>query len=185
MNKKIFSALLACTLPLSVSALEIPAQPNTFDYDYLDGGFIDYDEAGSGIFLKGSIDIYPNVNLLGAFVAADDYTEFSLGAGYHSAVRTLSDTDMVFSAGIERGEFDVGGGTIDDSDTGLFLSAGLRASATPALEVFGDVVYHSFYKGDLALDGGMRLRLNEKLDLTAQGTLGDNDAISLGVRYYY
>jgi len=92
---------------------------------------------------------------------------------------------MVFAAGIERGEFDAGAGTIDDADTGLFLSAGLRASATPTLELYADANYHSFYSGNFNVDLGARLQLNDKLDLTAGGILGDNDALEIGVRYYY
>ncbi len=184
--KKTFSALLlALAAPISSQALDLSARPNIFDYDYLDAGFIDYDAGGSGIYLRGSIDIYPNINLLGGFAAADDYIEFSLGAGYHQAIPTLKNTDMVFSGGIERGEFDVGGGSLDDADTGVFLSAGVRASATPALELYSDIAYHSFYSGDLILNLGLRLQLNETLDFTVGGRLGDNDAVSVGVRYYY
>ncbi len=185
MKKTLSTLLLTLSLPAGVQALDLPTRPNTFDYDYLDAGFIDYDAGGSGIYLRGSIDTYPNINLLGGFAAADDYIEFSLGAGYHQAIPTLKNTDMRFAAGIERGEFDVGGGSLDDSDTGIFLSAGIRASATPALELYGDVSYHSFYSGDLVLDLGLRLQINETVDFTVGGQLGDNDALAVGVRYYY
>ncbi len=185
MHRALPLLLLASTVSAQAAALELQAQPNTFDYDYFDAGFIDYDVGGSGIYLRGSIDTYPNVNLLAGFTAADNYVEFSLGAGYHQAVPTLTNTDMVLSAGVERGEFDVGGGSIDDSDTGVFLSAGLRASATPTLELYANLNYHSFYSGDLGLDLGLRLQLNDQLDLTVGGQLSDNDALAVGVRYYY
>jgi len=185
MKKSVPFLLLTAMLPLGASALDLAPRPNTFDYDYLDAGFVDYDAGGSGIYLRGAIDVYPNINLLGGFAAADDYIEFRIGAGYHQAVPSLKNTDMVFSGGIERGEFDVGGGTVDDSDTGAFLSAGLRASATPALELYADANYHSFYSGDLAVDLGLRLQLNDKLDFTVGGVFGDNDALEIGARYYY
>ena len=185
MKKAIPLLLLAANTCAQSAPLALEAQPNTFDYDYFDTGFIDYDAGGSGIYLQGSIDMYPNINLLGGFAAADDYIEFRVGVGYHQAIPTLKNTDMVFSAGIERGEFDVGGGSLDDSDTGVMLSAGLRASATPALELYTNITYHSFYSGDLGLDGGLRLQINDKLDFTVGAQLSDNDAIAVGVRYYY
>lgn len=185
MNKALPLLLLASVMAAPATALELQAQPNTFDYDYLDAGFVNYDNGGSGIYLQGSIDTYPNVNLLAGFSAADNYIEFRVGTGYHQAIPTLTNTDMVFSAGLERGEFDVGAGTIDDSDTGVFLSAGLRASATPTLELYSNLTYHSFFSGDLGLDAGLRLQINDKLDLTVGGQLSDNDAFMIGARYYY
>ena len=185
MKKTVPFLLLTAMLPLGASALSLSPLPNTFDYDYLDAGFVNYDTGGNGIYLRGAIDVYPNFNLFSGFSAADDYIEFHAGIGYHQAVPALKNTDMLFTFGIERGEFDVGGGTLDDADTGAFLSAGLRASATPALELYTDINYHSFYSGDFTVDLGLRLQMNDKLDLTLGGVFGDNDTLEIGVRYYY
>ncbi len=184
-NKFLPALIIAMAVPLQAPALTLQPQPNTFDYDYLDAGLVDYDAGGSGLYIDGSHDVYPNFNLIGSFVAADHYTEISAGLGYHMAIPELENSDVNFFAGIERGEFDVGGGSIDDSETGGFIGTGIRASATPSLELFSTISYHSFYSGDLALDLGLRLQLNEQLDFTRSGQLSDNDALAVGVRYYY
>ena len=185
MHKILQTTALSLALATPVMALELPSRPNTFDYDYLDVGLINYDAGGSGLFLVGSHDIYPNINIFGRFAAADHYNELNAGGSYHWAIPTLDNTDALLFGGIERGEFDVGGGSFDDSDTGAFFGAGLRASASRTLELFSNLTYHSFYSGDLVLDLGLRLQLNEKLDLSLTGQLGDNDAFSGGIRYYY
>ena len=185
MYKTLQTIIIFLSLAAPAMALNLQPRPNTFDYDYLDLALINYDAGGSGLLLTGSHDIYPNIDIFGGFSAANHYTQLGAGGGYHWAIPTLENTDARVFGGIERGEFDVGAGSFDNSDTGAFFGAGLRASASRALELFSNLTYHSFYSGDLVLDLGLRLQLNENLDLSLTGQLGDNNAFSGGVRYYY
>ncbi len=180
-------ALMSLSSPASFAASGqlLPELVNVFDYDYAEVSLASFDHGDSGIVIGGSADLQPNINVIGNFATASDYLHIDLSLGYHFEWASVSKTDVQFFAGVERDEYDVGAGTKDDSDSGLFLGGGLRASATPVLELTGQAAYHTLNSGDFSLLGGLRLQLNQQLDLKMDYTVSDNDVFTIGLRYYY
>lgn len=163
----------------------IPELTNIFDYDYVQGTITSYDVGGSGFTIQASKDLQTNINLTAAFSSASDYVAMSIGGGYHYELGQFTKTDAMFFGGLERAEFNAGGGTADTSESGVFVGAGVRASASPTLELTGEATYHTLGSGDLSVLGGARLQINQQFDLTVDYTVSDNDVFTVGARMYY
>ncbi|MGV6816945.1 MAG: hypothetical protein ACWA44_06700 [Thiotrichales bacterium] len=186
-SKTVFFAATAiiCQPALANPLAQIPELANVFDYDYAQATITGYDVGGNGLSIGISRDITNNVNLTGSFSNASDYIALSAGAGYHYELTNISGSDLRLFGGLERGEFNVGAGTIDTSDTGLFGGVGIRTSASETLELAGEITYHTIWNGDLSIMGGARLQLNQQFDLVFDYTIADNDFFNIGARMYF
>lgn len=181
-TKKIgFIALLA--------SLSWGAQAANFNYNYGQIGFETGDFEGlalTGLFkvnketfvIARYVGLTETTTVLGVEVDVD-YTEISVGAGYHMPIN--SKTDAVFTISFGSGEVDVASGTVDD--TGLMLTAGVRHNLkNTKFELAGGVYYNTVLDGDSGIQGEARYNINRKMSAGINLTTGDY-ADGLGINF--
>ena len=167
-------------------SLSMTAQAGSFNYSYGELGY----ETGDfdGLTLTGSFEINKDmfilarsVNLTEEVFGVDfDYTEFSVGAGYHMPIDQK--TDAVFTASLVNGEVDtIGGITVDDN--GVLLTAGVRHNLNPQFELAGNLYYISIFDGDFGIRGEARYKFNPDMSAGLSFTSGDYlDGIGVNFR---
>ncbi len=181
-------ATLATLLPLCANALEMPdlneARPNQYSYNYAEIQYVDMDNGLDGFRLSGSYDIKPNLaitaSLLKASVGRFDYDLMAIGAAYHARWVEFEKSDLIIHASLVNA--DTSG---SDNDLGLTFGAKVRASVKEQLEINGDLSYTTVLDGDLSLDIGAAYTFAPNLAATLNYQLTDNDALSIGLRYYF
>ena len=146
------------------TSLSISAQAAGFNYNYGQVGF----ETGDveGLALTGSFDINKDIFVLGRYIDGDyeegpfdlDYSEFSIGAGYHMPLNQK--TDAVFTLSFHSIEVE------DFDDTGILVSAGVRHMISPQVELAGNI-FHTTVDvdngGDTGFYGEARYNINSKM----------------------
>ncbi len=181
------TALLATLTPLCASALDMldlnEARPNQFSYNYAEIQYVDMDSGLDGFRLSGSYDIKPNLAITGSLLKASvgrfDYDLVGLGAAYHARWVEFEKSDLIIHTSL------VSGDASNDSELGLTFGAKVRASLKEQLEIYGDLSYTTVFDGDLALDIGAAYTFAPDLAATLNYQLTDNDALSIGLRYYF
>lgn len=183
-TKKIIglSALLA--------SISLGAQAANFNYNYGQVGF----ETGDfeGLALTGSFDINKDMFVLARFADVTDdqggidvdYSEYSIGAGYHMPVNPQ--TDAVFTLSFHSGEVDVPAFSIfpgyKDDDTGILATAGIRHNLNPQIELAGNIFHTTIFDGDTGFYGEVRYNINNKMSAGLNYT--SSDAIDgLGINF--
>lgn len=155
-----------------------------FDYTY---GQIDYQTGDyEGFALTGSYEVNKDIFILARYInmsndetAADiDYSEFSIGAGYHMPIDNK--TDAVFTASFSSGEFDT---TPKSDDTGFLLTAGVRHNFSPQFEFAGNIFHINTFNGDTGIQAEARYKIDNKMSAGLKISLGDYlDGISANFR---
>ncbi|HGX94202.1 MAG TPA: hypothetical protein ENK35_12910 [Candidatus Tenderia sp.] len=182
------SAIIAGLLPLSASALDIPdlneARPNQFSYNYAEIEYVDMDSGLDGFRLSASYDIKPNLALTGSLLRASvsrlDYNLVSVGAAYHARWVEFEQSDLIIHASLVNADL-----SRSDSELGVTFGAKVRASIKEELEIFGDLNYTTVLDGDLSLNIGAAYTFAPDLAATLNYQLTDDDALSIGLRYYF
>ena len=137
-----------------------------FNYNY---GQISYETGDfEGFALTGSFEINKDIFILARYVAATnddtpvdfDYSEISIGAGYHMPVN--KDLDAVFTVSLDDIEVDLPAG-VTDSDTGLLVTAGVRFNLNESVELAGGAFYNSTIDGDFGIQGEARYNINKSM----------------------
>lgn len=169
-------------LKTGVAALLLaPALASAYSYNYLEGGYLNRDQAGSdsGFRVAGAFDVFDPVALIAEFDHVDSFDQISVGALYHMPLQRGLDLNL----GATFENFDYSHG----SDSGLGLRAGLRWQLPQTkLELNPELRYVSV--GD---EDGMSLRVAAlypvapKLKLQGSVQFGDDDRFDLGVRYEF
>lgn len=164
-----------------MALLGAPALAQAYDYNYLEGGYLNRDQPGddSGLRVQGSFDIASPIAVFAEYADVDHYDQLSIGALYHTPLdRTL---DLVLGASFET--YDDG----HDDDSGFGLRGGLRWTLPQTrLELNPELRYV-----DYGHDDGLSLRLGALYPLTPalalQGGVqaGDDDRFDIGVRYSF
>lgn len=172
-----------------LAAFSMGAHAANFNYNYGQVGF----ETGDfeGLVLTGSFDINKDMFILARFADVTDdsagvdldYTEYSIGAGYHMPVNTQ--TDGVFTLSFHSGDAEVNVpffGTVSDDDTGILLTAGVRHQLNPQVELAGNIFHTTIFDGDTGVYGEVRYSINNKMSAGLNYT--SSDAIDgLGINF--
>ena len=148
------------------ASLSLATHAADFNYNYGQLGY----ETGDleGLVLTGSFEVNKDIFILGRYAdTADDvpggdvdYSELSIGAGYHMPVN--KDMDAVFTVSLADGEIDgpvLGAG----SDTGVLLTAGVRFNLNEKVELAGGAFYNSTFDGDFGIQGEARYNINKTM----------------------
>lgn len=173
-----------------LASLSLGAQAANFNYNY---GQIGYETGDvEGLALTGSFDINKDMFVLGRFIDGDfdeagvdaDYSEYSIGAGYHMPVN--QQTDAVFTLSFHSAEVDVtlpfGLGTASDDDTGVLFSAGIRHMLNQQIELAGNIFHTTVFDGDTGFYGEVRYNINNKMSAGLNYT--SSDAVDgLGINF--
>lgn len=122
---------IATLLPTYASATD-------FSYTYVQAAYVSTDFLGvdgNGIALDGSFELNKDFALIAGYetIGFDfdiDLDFLALGAAFHMPVDDK--IDAVFTGGLLEAEFTFPG--FSDSETGNFLSAGVRVQANPQME---------------------------------------------------
>ena len=170
--KKMGAIALLASLSLATHAAD-------FNYSYGQLGY----ETGDfeGLVLTGSFDVSKDMFVIARYLDTTnnelgfdvDYSEISLGAGYHMPVN--KDTDAVFTVSLTSGDADavVLGTPVSDSDTGILLTAGVRYNLNTKIELAGGAYYISTFDGDFGVQGEARYNINKNMSAALSYSVGD------------
>lgn len=152
----------------------------------LGGGF---DADGDGFGVAGSVEINESWYVFAGFSSAElesivDLDQFSLGAGWHSAISDKTDW-FVSGSYVDAKVSAPGQGSF--SDDGFGVGLGLRSMVSPSLEVSGSVNYVDFGDGgDTAIGLGLWYTVTGNLALGLGASFGDDiSSYGLGLRLYF
>ena len=160
----------------------LPAAAATFDYNYVDGGFMHRHNdfaSDSGVRLGGSLDLAPPVALFGEYSNTGNYDQFSVGGLFHAPLNDALDLNL--GASIEHAS------APHDSDTGFGLRAGVRWNLVPGQwELNPELRYvNILHQDDISARVAALYHVNRSLDLQAAVQAGDEDRAELGLRYNF
>lgn len=150
-----------------------------FNYNY---GQVSYETGDfEGLVLTGSFEINKDMFIIARYVDTTndeygidiDYSEVSVGAGYHMPVDPK--TDAVFSVSFDSGEAEalISGIPVSDDDTGVLLTAGIRHSLNPQIELAGGIYHISTFDGDTGIQGEVRYNINNEMSAGLSYLSGD------------
>lgn len=203
--KNIYSGILAIVAGfLAVAAqaqgvLGIAPQPNVFNYDYIEVDYISIDDFSTrgnldpdldGFRVKGSMDIDPNLALIGSIGYAGennvDLTMISFGTAYHQKLEKtqLKQSDFSIYAEIERWDVEIDNAKGDKDDIGLHAGAAFRIKVVEKFEIFGDLSVRTTMDNDMAAEVGGRYAFTPRLHGVASIEISDADTLAAGLRYY-
>ena len=164
-----------------LSSMSLAAHAGNFDYNYGQVGY----ETGDfgGLTLTGSFEINKDIFVIARYAALSnddagvdiDYTDLSVGAGYHMPIDNK--TDAVFTVSLDNGEVDVPAigpfpGYTDD-DTGILLTAGVRHNLNAKVELAGGIYHFTTFDGDTGIQGEARYNINNKMSAGLSFASGD------------
>lgn len=182
---------ISCLALLSLSTAALA----DFDYTFVEGSygqteFDDFDVDGDAIGIGGSFAVTDSLHLFGGYSTADfdggvDMNTLQAGLGYRVG---LSDAlDVVGSVAFVRGEVEFLGQSVDD--TGYGLGLGLRAMASPAVELSGGVSYvdmGDLSDGDTSIGGGFLYHFTDAFALGLSAAFGeDTNTYALNGRFSF
>jgi len=160
-----------------------------FNYSYGQLGY----ETGDfeGLVLTGSFEVNKDIFVIARYADTTnddlgfdvDYSELSVGAGYHMPVN--KDMDAVFTISLVDGEADavILGVPVSDSDTGILLTAGVRFNLNESVELAGGAIYNSIFDGDFGIQGEARYNINKTMSAGLNFTSSDFiDGLGLNFR---
>jgi len=176
--KKMGAIALLASLSLATHAAD-------FNYNYGQLGY----ETGDfeGLVLTGSFDINKDIFIIAHYADTTnddfgvdvDYSELSIGAGYHMPVN--KDMDAVFTVSLVDADIDgpvLGAG----GDTGILLTAGVRFNLNESVEFAGGAFYNSAFDIDFGIQAEARYNINKTMSAGLNYT--NSDAIDgLGVNF--
>ena len=183
----------AATESAVLSALRLPSgqRARARRFSYMEATPVNYDIGGAGIMLEGSGQGPSRFQWLGRVGVADTYREVLIGGGYYFTPAIASRLTFVMLAGVENGSFELSdeqrapGLTVNSADTGAFVGGMSRIVISRKFELTAGLGYSSFFGGDATVFGGGYFHLTPRLDLLSRFEIGDNDALGVGIRYYY
>ena len=170
-------------------------QAANFDYNY---GQIGYETGDfTGLTLTGSFEINKDMFIIARYAALTnddagidiDYTDISVGAGYHMPIDNK--TDAVFTVSLDSAEIDQPAVTIlgftfpgfTADDTGVLLTAGVRHNLNAKVELAGGIYHVTTIDGDTGIQGEARYNINNKMSVGLGFTSGDYlDGLNLNFR---
>lgn len=167
------------------------AKPATgFNYNY---GQIDY-FAGDfdGLGVTGSFEVNDKIFVRASYAGttndeggADvDYTQLSVGAGYHMDIQ--NDTDAVFTISIVNEEVEIPAilPGVSADETGLMLTAGVRHNLNPDVELAGHIFYIDALDSDVGIYGEGRYKFKDNMSAGLGFTASDYiDGLNLNFRF--
>ena len=176
-----------------LSALRLPSgiRASSREFRYMEAMPVSYDIGGAGVMLEGSGQGASRFQWLGRIGVADTYREVMIGGGYYFTPANATRMTFVVLAGLENGSFELSdeqrapGLTVNSADSGVYLSAVSRIVINSKFELKAGLGYSSFFEGDATLFGGGYYHLTPHLDIMSRFEFGDNDALGVGIRYYY
>ncbi len=165
-----------------------------FSYDYAQARYSIGDL--DGLRLEGSYQLDAPWILVGhADLVGDeaggvdlDYTSFSVGGGYVFPIETQGPPlDIVATAELEYGRVkaSLGGFSVSDSEIGIRLRGGARYAPLPEVELFGGASIRTIFDSNFSLDGVLLYHFDNGLSVVGSLELGEDSAISVGVRYSF
>lgn len=143
-------------------------------YNYVEVGYLHVDPDGfdseSGIGLRGSFAVNPNIHVFGGYDNVDfsgfDIDAYRLGLGYNSGI---SDTvDFVGRLAWER--IDIG--SLDDD--GFSAEVGIRAAVAPSFEAGAALRYVDFDDSSTSLVLNGQYKFNASWGINAEADINDD-----------
>ncbi len=173
--------LLAASTPGTAQFLK--KAPSVFNYNFVEAKYVDT-EGSDGFSLTGSADIRQNIALRFDFQQLSsgpfDVNTLRLGGTYYLQSKSYPRADWVFSGGVERFDFDLGG-----DDSGLFISGGARYAINDAMEVNAAVELATAGDSDIIIKLAGLYEVYPGFSALLETDIGDASAVALGVRFYW
>lgn len=179
--KKMTYALAVVSAFASASVMARDAiSYNYASLQFIDQEVDDYDCSQDGLRLGGSVE------LSGDFFVQGSYSDVSggrcgsenlgVGLGYHTLFG--ADSSLYGVVGLDHTSVDHG-----ESDSGLYVAAGLRGFIQNNLEAKVQLAHHTVHDGNTVLGGGVAYWFLPNLSVTGDVGLGtESSEIAVGLR---
>jgi hypothetical protein len=175
-----------------------PALADGLSYSYIQASYQDVEldlgpgpnADGDGFAVAGSVEISDDWFIFADYGSFDlestvDFTELSVGAGYHDSISTT--TDWYASLAYVKAEVSASGfGSADDSGYGV--AAGLRSMISPSLELYGNIGYADLGDGanGTTFGAGLWYTVSGNVALGLGASFGEDvTTLGIGVRLYF
>lgn len=192
MKSRIRQALITVTAATGF-LMSAPSQATDLNYNFIEGGYVFNADAGvdgDGFRLRGSVEIAPQIVLMGemfnlSFDNGGSAKGQMLGAGY--LIRYDQQFDLLGS--FEVGNLEARGPNPNAArvdETGFRIGLGVRGVLAPKVEGFGRFVYENFDTSDTYLEFGGFYHVNQQFRVG--GSLqfgGDLDMMTISARYSF
>ncbi len=194
MKTKIIRSISVVVLAgMTSSVIATSAQAADFNYNYIEGGFENYDleniDANVGK-LSGSYEITPKLNIVGEYAKGDldnptggsdlDFEESAIGIEYHASIAPK--TDVTTNIKYINQDID----TVNDED-GYGVGVGVRHWLTDTVEVDANIDYSDVDSYDTELKVGARYHFNDDISVGAGYSTSkeDVDVVSGNIRWNF
>ncbi|MCU7844792.1 MAG: hypothetical protein KZQ93_13225 [Candidatus Thiodiazotropha sp. (ex Monitilora ramsayi)] len=192
-SKNLFTTIATCTILVS-SIFPGSIQAADLDYNYIEGRYLinaDEDDSnldGDGFRIAGSYRFTKEIFAFGKWEDVDfdrgyDATIIEFGAGYIFPIKPNWDSNFTLS----YGSVDLSGPGIDQDESGIILSGGVRGMVTPEIEARAKLTYNDSGADDdtyFTIAGDYFFMPNLSAGLEAD-LGGDYETLSIGVRYFF
>ena len=177
--------LLLATAVLAASSATLAAGPQ---YTYVQGQWQEAELEDSnadldGFGVAGSIDLNKEFFAFAQYANVDDrgvdLDRFAVGAAYKMPLSTR--TDLNFGAGIVSYDLSNRFG-VDDDDSGLLLTAGIRSMLNDNLELGAGASYEDAYDVDMLVNVYGAWHFNNQFSAGLSLTEGDVETTAIYVR---
>lgn len=178
------SCVIAVLLPLSAAATAEGLDYSFIQASYTQVEFDDFDVDGDGFGIGGSFAVADRFAIFAGYATGDfdfdvETTDIEVGGMFHTPLS--ESVDFVSSLSYVSAEVEAPGfGSVDDD--GFGLGVGLRALASPKLELNGGVSYVDLNDSgdDTTFGAGVRYHFTEAFSAGLAGNWGD-DVSSYGI----
>lgn len=200
MKKTLFTS----TLLVALSSIPALATAQTFNYNYVEGGYMSVDpdnmstdadgfNLGASALLTSNIFIFSGyseleTNRIPGFNAVFNFRSVDAGVGYRMALGDVTDLNLkgaVLSGRIKLKNAGFLSGS--DTDTGYRLSVGLRHLLTDQVELNGGLSYSDIFDDDsTALNAGILFHLTPSFSIGGGYTYtSDSTGWTAGLRFNF
>jgi hypothetical protein len=179
--KKMTYALVAVSAFASTSVMA----RNQISYNYasiqvIDQHLDDYNCSQDGLRLGGSLEVSSDFFVQGSYSDVSGNRcgseNLQVGLGYHTLFG--ADSSLYGVLGFENTSVDQG-----ESDSGLYVGAGLRGFIHTNLEAKAQLAHHTVHDGNTVLSGGVAYWFLPTLSVTGDVGLGtETSEIAVGLR---
>lgn len=187
------AAIVTCVISTSAQAIDFSTEkPALFDYNYIDGGYADWDNGFDGFGGRASYVIKPNLAVVGSYESASrevagfdlDFSALSVGAAYFSEYSGYQNTDLVLHAEYVSYDLEVArfGESASVDESGFRFGAKFRHQLQPNLEVAVDASFETSDMNDFVITPEFAYSVQDNMSVVGSYALGDNDHMFIGGR---
>lgn len=165
------------------TAVAVPWRQRRTVIGYIESGAVNYDYGGTGAGINASVGGPGPVHLVGRAAVTEEYSEYMAGVGLALNHNVVNGGFVSVVLGMEYGVFDLD--VTDYEDSGAFVTGSLGGQWDSRMALEAGVSYSDFFEGDASLFGQFVYSVTSRLAFSGHIETGDNDFMSLGIRFNF